>query len=120
MGGGQENAGKDMSRYKDLEVWKNVAHSGNSEKFNVLVTVIERQWLQQDRSFSPCPPSHGKVRREAVRADMVARLREFFRDQALASSPHIPGMWVLTSWPKMAVRVPAIAPTFQAMAWRKR
>lgn len=42
-----------MSRYKDLEVWKNVAHSGNSEKFNVLATVIETQWLQQDRSFSP-------------------------------------------------------------------
>lgn len=77
---------------KDLEMGKHMVHSGNSEKFDVLVIDEKWQCLPQNRSFSPhpSPQSHAKVQREAVRADMGAEFHEFLRG---------PGSFQLTTHP---------------------
>lgn len=112
---------KKMSICEDLEMVKNTAHSGNSKKFNVLVIETRNgSGFTRWKSLPASPPSHAKVQREAVRPDVVAQLHEYLRNPGSFSSPHTPGMWLLTSWPNVAVRIPAITPMFQALAWRKK
>lgn len=76
--GMEENAfQKEMSICEDLEMGRNVAHSGNSEQWEGLVRDLKWQWLQQERSFAPPrpapPPSRAEAQTRAAWPDALAQ-----------------------------------------------